>query len=547
MKASIWNHAHSAPARPLRAALTILLGLICVSCGETYRPVAQPIQGLQPSPAPFHFVVAINTNGVGDNHRDRGTVSDINVSGDSMQGTLRVGVAPVHAALIAAGSKLYVANSAEDTVTTSNISAPSAAAATVSLPASPSATIIQVNGSGTTATYTYTGGTGLFSAGDAIYVTGCTTAGFNGAFAVTAAASNTFSVSNTTTATDTTENVGAQAKIPNAVFANTAENNNMYVAGYGTNSVYVINTSSDAVIAAVPVGIHPVALAETPDARKVYVANHGDSASGGSVSVIDTVSDTATTICLSGGSPPSCALGPSPVWAVARADGARAYVLDESGVIYTIDTASDAVTSSSFPLQAGANFMFYDKNFSRLYVTSPISHNLSVFDVSAGVPVLHLGSPLPIPAAPSSLCTTSPVVPDSVAVLGDGSRAYVASHQLSGGSVCTQLSVIDTGSGTLIKTIPLTIASDTSAQTGCGTAGFRVFAAASGGGTNSNFKVYVAQCDAGSVAVVDTYPANGNPEDAFAGITLSAPLSTFPALTSGVPPPQNPVFVVAGP
>src|ERR1700681_4344476 len=126
MKASIWNHAHSAPSRPFRAALAILLGLICASCGETYRPAAQPIQGLQPSPAPIHFVVAITTDGVGDNHRDSGAVTDINVSGDSMQGTLRVGVAPVHAALNAAGSKLYVANSAEDTVTTSNISSPSA-------------------------------------------------------------------------------------------------------------------------------------------------------------------------------------------------------------------------------------------------------------------------------------------------------------------------------------------------------------------------------------------------------------------------------------
>src|ERR1700688_2100026 len=137
MRVSIRNHGHYAPSRPLRAAFTLLLGLICASCGETYRPVAQPIQGLQPSPAPAHFVASINTDGVGDNHRDSGSTSNINVSGDSMQGTLKVGIAPVHAALIAAGSKLYVANSAEDTVTASNLSAPFAVAATVSLPPSP--------------------------------------------------------------------------------------------------------------------------------------------------------------------------------------------------------------------------------------------------------------------------------------------------------------------------------------------------------------------------------------------------------------------------
>src|ERR1700730_16038707 len=141
MTVSIRNHAHSARSRLLRAAFTLLLGLICASCGETYRPVAQPIQGLQPSPAPAHFVASINTDGVGDNHRDSGSASNVNVSGDSMQGTLRVGIAPVHAALIASGSKLYVANSAEDTVTASNISAPFVAAAIVSLPASPFASI----------------------------------------------------------------------------------------------------------------------------------------------------------------------------------------------------------------------------------------------------------------------------------------------------------------------------------------------------------------------------------------------------------------------
>src|ERR1700720_1942899 len=134
MRVSIWNHAHSAPSRLLRAGFTLLLGLICASCGENFRPVAQPIQGLQPSPAPSHFVASITTDGVGDNHRDSGAVSNMNVSGDSIQGTMKVGIAPVHAALIANGAKLYVANSAEDTVTSTNISS-AAVAATVSLPA----------------------------------------------------------------------------------------------------------------------------------------------------------------------------------------------------------------------------------------------------------------------------------------------------------------------------------------------------------------------------------------------------------------------------
>ena len=555
MRASIRNNAHHAPSRALSAAFTLLLGLICASCGETYRPVAQPIQGLQPSPAPAHFMASINSDGVGDNHRDRGSVSSIDVSGDSTRGELRAGMVPVHAGSTASGSLLYIANSGDDTVSASSVSSPTGSV-TISLPASPSATITQAAGSGSTATYTYTGGTGLFAVGDRVYVSGCTTAGFNGAFTVIAAGGNSFSVSNPTNGSEG-ESFGAQAKVPNAVFVNSAENASVFVAGYGTDALYVINANTQVVTAVVPVDSHPVAVAQAPAAQKVYVANQGNSASGGSVSVVDTVSNTvAKTICLGGGTAPSCSTGPVPVWAVARADSGRVYVLDQSGTIYAIDTASDSVIASSASAGAGASFMFYDRIFNRLYVTSHVkntSSSLSIFDVSGSTPLPSSANPIAIPPAAASPCDPSPVVPTSVTVLGDGSRAYVSSYQLpqlpnpSTGTVCTQLSVIDTGSDTVSKTIPLSQVNDNSAQSGCGMVGFRVFAAASGGGANSRFKVYVSQCDAGNVAVVDTYTANGKQENTYAGISLNAPLSTFPPLTSGVPPPQNPMFIVAGP
>ena len=552
MRVSIPNHAHSAPSRALRATFTLLLGLICASCGETYRPVAQPIQGLQPSPAPAHFVASINSDGVGDNHRDRGSVSSINVSGDSVRGELRAGMVPVHAGSTASGSLLYIANSGDDTVSVSNLSSPTGSV-TVSLPPSPTATITQAAGNAGTASYTYTGGTGLFSVGDRVYVSGSTTAGFNGAFTVTAAGANSFSVSNSTTGSES-ENFGAQAKVPNAVFVNSAENASVFVAGYGTDSLYVINTNTQVVTAVVPVDSHPVAVAQAPAVQKVYVASEGNSASGGSVSVVDTVSNTvAKTICLGGGAAPSCSSGPIPVWTVARADGGQVYVLDKNATIYAIDTASDSVVASSpSPAAADANFMFYDRIFNRLYVTSPTTDSLSIFDVSSATPMASSVNPIAIPAASGSPCGASAVVPTSVTVLGDGSRAYVASYQVApsavgAGTVCTQLSVIDTGSQTVGKTISLSQVSDNSAQTGCGTVGFRVFAAASVGGANSKFKVYVSQCDAGNIAVVDTYPANGNPENTYNGLSLDPPLSTFPALNSGVPPTQNPMFLVAGP
>ena len=195
--------------------------------------------------------------------------------------------------------------------------------------------------------------------------------------------------------------------------------------------------------------------------------------------MIDTVSNTvAKTICLAGGAAPTCAAGSVPVWAVARADSGQVYVLDQNGTIYAIDTGSDSVVASA-SAGAGANFMFYDRILSRLYVTNPSTDSMSIFDVSSSTPLPSAMNPIAIPPVAASPCGATPVVPASVTVLGDGSRAYVASYQVRppqpplAGTVCTQLSVIETGSETLSKTIPLSQASDTSAQSGCGTVGFQ--------------------------------------------------------------------------
>src|SRR5581483_6639717 len=540
-------NASSMPLRLVVTGFILLTEISLMGCGETYRPIAQPIQGVLPSPAAAHSLIAINADGIGSNNRGNGSASNIDASGDSVQGNLIVGIAPVHAALTPNGSNLYVTNSAQDTVTANRTSAPTSVAATISLPPSPSAQITQVSGNGSTATYTYTGASGLFSTGDTVYVSGCTTAGFNGAFTITAASANSFSVANSTSGADNPESSGALAKVPNAVFVNSTDNNNMYAAGYGTNLLYVINTGTNVVSASIPVGAHPVALAETPDNRKVYVANHGSSIVGGSVSVIDTSSGTVSnTICLAGGTAPSCATGSAPVWAVARADSGQVFILDANGTVYAIETSSDTVVGTA-SAGAGANFMFFDKNFGRLFATNPVAGSLNIFDVSGSAPVPHPGNPIAIaPVTGPGWCTTA-AVPQSVTVLGDGTRAYVSSYELDNGSVCTQASVIDTGSGTLTKTIPLVKATDTSAVTGCGTVGFRVFTVSSAGGTNSRFKTYVSQCDAGNIAVIDTYPANGNPADTYAGILITGPLSTFPPLPNGIPPSQNPVFLVQAP
>jgi YVTN family beta-propeller protein len=56
----------------------------------------------------------------------------------------------------------------------------------------------------------------------------------------------------------------------------------------GDNSVSVIDTATNTVIATIPVGKSPIGVGVTPDGSKVYVANFQSN----TVSVIDTVTNT---------------------------------------------------------------------------------------------------------------------------------------------------------------------------------------------------------------------------------------------------------------
>ncbi len=58
----------------------------------------------------------------------------------------------------------------------------------------------------------------------------------------------------------------------------------MYISNGTDGTVSVIDTASDTVIATVPVGRRPWNMAVTPDGKKLYVANGRSN----SVSVIDT-------------------------------------------------------------------------------------------------------------------------------------------------------------------------------------------------------------------------------------------------------------------
>jgi YVTN family beta-propeller protein len=494
--------------RVSRLAAIVLPTLLCVACGQVYRPVVIPTTTTPPTPASFHAVFGISAN-VPFNP---GGALQIDVSGDSIIGETptsdksapNLGDVPTHAAILPNDSRVFVA----------------------------SAGSVLPGGVDNISSFT--------PAFDSTIATGLG--------AVTAISLP----------------AGSQP-----VFVNTTQNNAVYVANYGTNSVSAVNLFSNVVSNTAPVGINPVALAETPNGNKLYVANQGSNTVS-SLNTQDLSSNAVTGFS-----------GTTPVWVVARSDSQKVYVLTQGdGQLVTIDTATDTVTSS-LPVGAGANFIFYDPHLNRLYVTNPSTSMVYVFSDTGGAN----DTPVQLAAISftlgSTACPTGPGAcsPTSVTALADGSRFYVASYQtaaaascpdnLVGSSACVvpNLAVFDANSLALKTTmtlltnppfainqyaVPAVLACGPVPPTPLalyspGTTRFRVFTTAAADSSH----VYVSMCDAGAIADINTTDNNtnnsggGTPADTVV-TDLPAPFSAGTAPPNGEPPNQNPIFLLTG-
>jgi YVTN family beta-propeller protein len=97
-----------------------------------------------------------------------------------------------------------------------------------------------------------------------------------------------------------------------------------YVANFASNSVSVIDTSSNTVIYTIAVGTQPNGIAFTPDGTRAYVTN-----GGGDVWVLATSNNAVVAKVVVGGYPSGIAITP---------DGTRAYVTrDNANSVWVID------------------------------------------------------------------------------------------------------------------------------------------------------------------------------------------------------------------
>ncbi len=361
------------------------------------------------------------------------------------------------------------------------------------------------------------------------------------------------------------------------VFVNTTQNSTVYVANYGTNSLSAISTTTNVVTNTVSVGTNPVAIAELPNALKLYVANQGNN----TISTLNTANLAGNTVSgLVGGF-----TGLTPVWMAARSDSQKVYVISQAdGQLWTIDALTDSIAcgaTCSLPVGVGVNFIYYDPNLNRLYVTNPATSMLYVFSDTGGVNDTPLQLAAISFAAGSAMCPSG-CSPESVTALADGSRFYVASYRtaaacpdpvIGSASACVipALSVFDaisllpevtpaltllawSPSGTLsgsfapnqYAVLPSTACTVTTPYSPT-TTRFRVFTTASA----DSSRVYVSMCDAGAIADINTTDNNANnPEGGLPSDTLvtdlPAAFGSGPIQKNGEPANQSPLFMLTG-
>src|SRR5437667_273893 len=156
---------------------------------------------------------------------------------------------------------------------------------------------------------------------------------------------------------------------------------NAYVAQNASNSVWVINTMTDRVVAVIPVQFSPFGIAITPNGAFAYVSNTGaicdlcPIAQSGSVSVINTATyNVVATVAMA-----------SYRWCVAiTPHGALAYVTNpRSSQVSVLDIAGAAPTvAATVSVGCGPTAVAVTPNGAFTYVTNACDSTVSVINTA---------------------------------------------------------------------------------------------------------------------------------------------------------------------
>jgi YVTN family beta-propeller protein len=487
-------------------AAMVLLTLLCLSCGQVYRPVVIPLTTTPPSPAGFHTVFAISANVPSY----PGGAMQIDVSGDSIvaetpssdKSAPNLGNNPTHAAILPNLSRVFVASAGSmtpggvDVVSSftpafqSTVASGLGAVSTISLPAGSQPVFVSTSQSA------------------AVYV-----ANYN---------------SNSVSAINTTLNVvsnSAAVGVNPVALAETPNGLKIYVANQGGNSVSSLNSAdlSPNVVTGFT-GTNPVWVVARGDSQKVYVLTEGD----GQLVTIDVATDTVTS---------SLSVGAGANFIFYDSHLNRLYVTNPA--TSTVYVLSDTGGANDTPIQLAAI------SFAQ---GSPACPGSAGACSPASVTALPDGSRFYVASYQTATSCPDPAVTGPCVIPG---LAVFDANSLILKTTMTLLTnpPFSVGvSGQFQYAVPTVLACAPATLYSPATTRFRVFTTAAA----DSSRVYVSMCDAGAIAVIDTTNSNannpggsGNPSDTLV-TDLPAAFSAGAPQSNGEPPNQNPIFLLTG-
>jgi YVTN family beta-propeller protein len=287
-----------------RLAGLLFLFLICIACGDVYRPTIIPQPVPTPDPKNQHSTFTVNQNGTFNS----GTGMQVNVSGDSASGVTKVAIMPVHAFLL--GNRVWVANQGADSVSVFTAASGNGSIGTsVDINLATGAAPDFVESTENTTMYVANSGNGTVNAINAI----------------TNAITDTITVGAFPIAMVETPNNASTSSLLKK----------LYVVNRDSGDVTVISSADKSIITTLPVGASPRWAVGRSDGARVYVLSHD----GG---LLTTINGLATTDSVIG----NTAVGAGADFLYYDSRRNRLYIPNPTnGKIGVYDASTDALTS----------------------------------------------------------------------------------------------------------------------------------------------------------------------------------------------------------
>ena len=213
-----------------------------------------------------------------------------------------------------------------------------------------------------------------------------------------------------------------------------------YVTSRRTDQLWVIDTATHTVVVTIPVQVQPANLAFSPNGERAYVTNFGSN----SVSVVDTTAMTALHV------PDGDAIkvGLVPIGISLSPDGTRAYVVNAfSNDVSVIDTATNSVIARVNVAQ-GPRALAITPDGARAYVTNFLNNTVYVINTATN----DVANVIPVNGGPNWVTTTRQqrtaaiASPKNVTTVSRSIRLDASQSTSADGSPLTYLWTIAQGS-----------------------------------------------------------------------------------------------------